>query len=246
MSAPLPNNTGAALLYSKGCATRFRNTFALDLAALLMLAYSLCRVFLTTPNEKMQGTVQRIFYYHVPFAWVALFAFFMVFIFSILYLARRREWMDAMAVSNAEVGVFFCTLVLITGPLWAKPVWGVYWDWDARLTSTFVLWLIYLGYMLLRAFVHDTHRRAVLSAAVGIFGFLDVPLVYFSIRLFNTQHPKPVIAGGEGSGLAPVMRNTLFICLIAITLFYVCLLVRRYRLERLRQEAETLWEEAGA
>ncbi len=223
----------------------FRNTFALDLATFVLLLYTLCRVFITTPNEKAQGAVQRIFYYHVPFAWISFLAFFLVFVFSILYLARRKAWTDALAVSSAEVGVVFCTLVLITGPLWAKPVWGIYWDWDARLTSTFILWLIYLGYLLLRSYISDTHRRATLAAAVGIFGFLDVPFVYLSIRYFNTQHPKPVVMGGKGSGLDPVMLHTLLICLLAITLFFVGLLIRRYRLERLRQEAEELWEKAG-
>lgn len=239
------SDKGAAFLCSRGC---FRGARLLDAAALLMLLYSLCRVFLTTPPISIprEAVMQRVFYYHVPFAWISFFAFFMVFVFSILYLATRKRWMDALAVSNAEVGVLFCTLVLITGPLWAKPVWGIYWTWDARLTTTFILWLIYLGYLLLRSFVPDFHRRATLAAAVGIFGFLDVPLVFFSIRWWRTQHPAPVIMGGEGSGLDPVMRTTLFICLGAITLFYVCLLVRRYRLERLRHEVDELWESSGA
>ena len=217
----------------------------LDTATVLVVLYSLCRVFLTTPSDRAQGIVQRIFYYHVPFAWVGFLAFFLVFVFSVLYLITRREWMDGMAVANAEVGTLFWTLVLITGPLWAKPTWGIYWTWDARLTMSFVLWVIMLAYLLLRSYIEDFHRRAVLAAVVGAFQFICVPMVYFSIRWWRTQHPSPVIMGGEGSGLAPVMRTTLFVGLGAMTLLYFAILARRYRLERLRHEAEAIWEKSG-
>src|SRR5205807_9887459 len=128
------------------------------------------------------------------------------------YLLRRAPKWDWLAVSSAEVGVAVFTVVLVTGPIWAKPVWGIWWTWDARLTSTFVLWVLYLSYLLLRTLVTDAERRAVVSAVFGIFAFLDVPLVYMSIRWWRTQHPQPVIAGGSGSGLDPQMWRVFLTC----------------------------------
>jgi heme exporter protein C len=128
----------------------------------------------------------------------------------------------------------------VTGPIWAKPVWGIWWTWDARLTTTFVLWLLYVSYLLLRTLVSDAERRAIVSAVFGIFAFLDVPLVYMSIRLWRTQHPQPVIAGGTGSGLDPQMWRVFLICWAALLALMVLLLRQRYRLEALRHEVEEL------
>jgi heme exporter protein C len=129
----------------------------------------------------------------------------------------------------------------VTGPIWAKPVWGIWWTWDARLTLTLVLWLIYVAYIMLRVYVRDESRRARLSAVVGIIGFLDVPLVYMSIRWWRTQHPAPVMAGGESSGLAPEMLTTFIVCLAAFTLLFVYLLIKRYRIERLQDDVNELY-----
>jgi heme exporter protein C len=199
---------------------------------------SLYMVFLYAPTEATMGDVQRIFYFHVPSAWVAFFAFFLVFLFSLVYLFQRRKKWDALAASAAEVGVMFCTLVLITGPIWAKPAWGVWWTWDARLTLTLVLWLIYVAYIMLRHYMVDPERRATFAAVLGVLGFIDVPLVYFSIRWWRTQHPQPVMAGGEDSGLDPQMRATLFVCLTAFTLLFIVLLRTRVRLLGLRDEVD--------
>ena len=195
------------------------------------------------------GDVQRIFYYHVPSAWTAFLCFFANFVASILYLLHRGKRADALAVATAEVGVVFCSVVLVTGPLWARPVWGIWWTWDARLTSTLILWLIYVSYLMLRKF-SSGGQTPVLAAALAIFGFLDVPIVYLSIRFFRTQHPQPVIGGGEGSGLDPIMAKALLVNWLAFLLLAAFVLALRYRLERLRQRLEEAHarreEEAGA
>src|SRR5690349_53145 len=177
-----------------------------SLVTLGLLSYALYMALVVAPTEATMGDVQRIFYYHVPSAWVAFLCFFFNAMASIWYLVKRSQTADAIAVSTAEVGVVFCTIVLLTGPIWARPVWGIWWTWDARLTSTLVLWLIYVAYLMLRRF-SSSGRAPVLAATLAIFGFFDVPFVYLSIRIFRTQHPQPVMGGGENSGLDPVMAH---------------------------------------
>ena len=161
----------------------------------VLLSYALYEALVAAPTEQTMGNVQRIFYYHVPSAWTAFLLFTMNFVASVWYLISRSSKADAIAVVTAEVGVVFCTVVLVTGPLWARPVWGIWWTWDVRLTSTLVLWLIYISYLMLRRF-STSGQTPVLAAALAIFGALDIPLVYFSIWIFRTQHPQPVIGGG--------------------------------------------------
>lgn len=210
--------------------------------AALMIFAGYAALFIA-PDERTMHEIQRIFYFHVP-SWSASFsAFFIAFIANVAYLATRRRQWDSLGVSAAEVGVVACTLGLITGPLWAKPVWGVWWTWDARLTTTFILWLLYVSYLLLRGLIEEPEKRATLSAVFGIFAFLDVPLVYMSNRLWRTQHPAPVIFGGEGSGLNPVMGRVLALCIIAVLCLMVILLVDRYRLENLRRELDEVRQE---
>jgi heme exporter protein C len=195
------------------------------------------------PDERTMHEIQRIFYFHLP-SWIAMFfAFSVVFIANIAYLASRQPKWDWLGVASAEVGVVCCTAGLITGPLWAHPVWGIWWTWDARLTTTFILWLLYISYLLLRGLLEDSQRRASLSAVFGVFAFLDVPLVYVSNRLWRTQHPQPVILGGSGSGLNPTMGKVLLLCVVAILGVMILVLVDRYRLERLRHEFEELRQE---
>jgi heme exporter protein C len=209
----------------------------LGLAVFALLAYGYYLAMYAAPTEATMGDVQRIFYYHVPSAWTAFLCFLANFMASIVYLVKRGQRADAFAVASAEVGVVFCTVVLVTGPLWARPVWGIWWTWDARLTSTLILWLIYVSYLLLRKF-STGGQTPVLAAALAIFGFVDVPIVYFSIRYFRTQHPQPVIGGGEGSALDPAMAKALLVNWVAFMAFAAILLTLRYRLERLRQRAE--------
>ena len=210
---------------------------ALGIVTLVLLSYGLYVALVATPTEATMGPIQRIFYYHLPSAILAFVFFFANFIASIWYLAKRNLKADAVAVATAEIGVVFCTVVLITGPLWAKPVWGVWWVWDARLTSTLILWLIYMSYLILRRF-STGGQTPVLAAALAIFGFVDVPLVYVSNRIFRTQHPQPVIGGSEGSGLDPSMWPGIWWNIAAFACFAVMLLVIRYRLEVSRHQLE--------
>ena len=213
-----------------------RDYFLTGLGFILMLA-ALCMVFVYVPTEKHTGIIQRIFYFHVPVAWVAFLAFFVTFIASILYLRQRQAKWDNVAAASAEVGVIFTTLVLVTGPIWAKPVWGIWWTWDARLTTSLVLWLIYLAYLLVRRLATEPHRGAAFSAVIGIVGFIDVPLVFLTVSLWRTQHPTTIIFEG---GLTPPMLATLLVCLAAFTVLYVLLTARSARLKSLEAEVRRL------
>ena len=157
-----------------------------------------------------------------------------------MWLWKRRESYDAAAHAAAEIGVLFTTTGLAMGTIWARPAWGIWWTWDARLTTAFVLWLIYVGYLLLRGAVEDPVRRANLAAALGILGAADVPIVYFSIRWWRTQHPAPVIMGGPDSGLHPDMWVALLVCLAAFSVLFAWLYRWRMRLERESLAVETL------
>jgi heme exporter protein C len=203
----------------------------------VLLSYALYEALVAAPTEKTMGDVQRIFYYHVPSAWTAFLLFTINFVASVLYLIRRSSVADAIAVVTAEVGVVFCTVVLVTGPLWARPVWGIWWTWDVRLTSTLVLWLIYVSYLMLRRF-STSGQTPLLAAVLAVFGALDVPLVYFSIWYFRTQHPQPVIGGG--GSIDPHMLHVLLINWIAFLGFAFLVCWSRYRLERLRREVEEM------
>jgi heme exporter protein C len=203
----------------------------------LLLAYGFYQAMWVAPTERTMGDVQRIFYYHVPSAWTAFCLFFTNLFASIVYLIRKNPKADALAVASAEVGVVFCTIVLVTGPIWARPVWGIWWTWDVRLTTTLVLWLIYVSYLVLRRF-SDTAQTPVLAAVLAIFGALDVPLVYFSIWFFRTQHPQPVM--GNGGSLDPRMLHAFLINLLAFSCFGAMVCWWRYRLERDQREVEEL------
>ncbi len=257
----------------------------------LLLSYALYMALVWAPTEKTMGDVQRIFYYHVPSAWTAFLLFFINFLASIQYLARRNprsdkvangifaaiavagvmgfvvagltegiQWAlssltvavvagiyfairkcfsengtDIVALVSAEVGVVFCTVVLITGPIWARPVWGIWWTWDMRLTSTLVLWLIYVSYLFLRRF-SSSGQTPLLAAALAVLGALCVPFVYFSIWFFRTQHPQPVMGGG--GSIDPRMLHVLLINWLAFSCFAFLVCWSRYRLERLQRDVD--------
>jgi heme exporter protein C len=218
----------------------------LGLAAIGLVIASAYASFYIAPEESTMGVVQRIFYFHVGSAWAGMDAFLICFICNLLYVWKREQKYDAMAVSAAEVGLALMTVVLITGPIWAKPAWGIYWTWDARLTSTFVLWLLYVSYLLLRSLVEEPDRKGLLSSLFGIFAFIDVPLVFGAIRWWRTQHPSPVIMGGPGSGLDPTMKQVFFFSVFALHVLMVFLLIERYQLEKMKQEVDVLQREAEA
>jgi len=213
------------------------------LAAALAMAAAGYAIFFIAPDEQTMHAIQRIFYIHVASAWTAGVAFLVVALAGVLYLVKRQPRFDWLGVAAAETGVTFTSIVLITGPIWAKPIWGIWWTWDARLTLTFVLWLMYIAYLLLRSLVEDPQRRSVVCAVYGIFAFADVPLVYFSIQWWRTQHPQPVIGGGQGSGLDPTMWRVLLFTWAAVSLLFALMVRQRYRLEAARHETEVLRQE---
>jgi heme exporter protein C len=199
------------------------------------------------PTDRVQGVVQRIFYIHVPLAWVAYLAFFVVLVASAVYLVTRDRRWDAIARSSVEIGVLFTTLFLIVGSLWAKPIWNTWWTWDARLTTTLILWFTYVSYIMLRAYTPDPERGARFGAILGILGFLDVPIVHFSVQWWRTLHPEPVAARSDPQ-LPPEMIATLIVSIVAVSLLYLTLMVYRTGLQRLRDENQELearaaWDE---
>jgi heme exporter protein C len=218
----------------------------LGAVAILLVIAAAYASFYIAPEESTMHLIQRIFYFHVGSAWAGMDAFFVCFIANLLYVWKREPRYDWLAVSAAEVGLVLTTVVLITGPIWAHPVWGIWWTWDARLTSTFVLWLLYVSYLLLRTLIEEQDRRALLSSLFGIFAFLDVPLVFGAIRWWRTQHPSPVILGGESSGLEPTMKKVLFFSVLAMHVLAAFLIVERYILEKLKQDVDILQREAEA
>jgi len=208
----------------------------LSIITAILLAYALYQALVVAPTDALQGDVYRIIYYHVPSAWTAFLLFLINFVASIVYLIRRNQKADMLALVSAEVGVVFCTVVLVTGPLWARPVWGIWWaPGDIRLTSTLVLWLIYVSYLVLRRFSSGSQTQ-MLAAALAVFGALDVPLVYFSIWFFRTQHPQPVIGGG--GSMDPRMLHVLLLSWLAWLCFGFLVCWSRYRLEVLHREVE--------
>ena len=207
----------------------------LGILTAILLSYALYMALEVAPTEQTMGDVQRIFYYHVPSAWTAFILFTINFVASIVYLAKRKPAADIVALTSAEVGVVFLTVNLVTGPIWARPVWGIWWTWDWRLTSTLVMWLIYVSYLMLRRF-SASGQTPVLAAALGVFGALCVPFVYFSIWFFRTQHPQPVIGGG--GSIDPRMMHVLLINWLAFSCLAFLICWSRYRLEKLQREVE--------
>jgi len=192
-------------------------------------------VFFWVPTERTQGVVQRIFYIHVPAAWVAFMAFGIVAAFSALYLWRKDVRFDMAAHSAAEGGMVYTVIVLLTGPLWGRVAWGAWWVWDPKLTLTLLLWFIYLGYFLVRASTDNSERGNRFAAVLGIVGALDIPLIYFSVVWFRSMHPGPVVMKADGPSIEPEMLATLFTGLGASTLIFISLFLFRYRLERVKQ-----------
>lgn len=195
-------------------------------------------VFFIAPDEATMHAIQRIFYFHASSGWAAMEGTGIVFFANVAYLWKRQPKWDWLAVSAVEVSLAFWSVVLVTGPIWAHPVWGVWWAWDWRLTLTLILWVLYVAYLILRTLIDDFERRASSSAIFGVFVFLGVPLDYLSIRIWRTQHPQPVLFGGPDSGLAPTMAKVFFFCSALMTFLMIVLVVQRYRLERLKHEAE--------
>jgi heme exporter protein C len=207
--------------------------------ALAMFA-ALWAVFLYAPNERVQGPVQRIFYFHVNAAWAAFIGFAVAAVASALFLWRGRAAHDRLAQAAVEVGMLFCTMVLVTGPIWARPIWGTWWTWDPRLTMTMILWTIYAVYLVLRSMGRDDPQIARYAAVLAVVGLLDVPLIMVSVRLWRGMHPS-VLASRDGPGLAdPRMVTALLVAFLAFSLLFLWLLRLRYDGLRLRDELRDL------
>ncbi len=216
------------------------DVLVIALAALLILIGIILALGVAPTADRLSGgDVQRIFYFHVGIAWVAGLAMFVTFVTSIMYLARgeQRKY-DIVAAASVEIGVVFGLMVLLSGMLWARPVWNTWWTWDPRLTTTAITEFIYIAYLMLRAAVDDPQRRARFSAVYGIIGFVSVPITYFSTKWFQTIHPD--LGQSQGFGLTASMRPPMFVGLIAFTLVYVVLLIIRSRVERSADEVARL------
>ena len=204
----------------------------LGLALVLLVLW---QVFFWVSTERTMGVVQRIFYVHVPAAWVAFFSFGIVAICSAVYLWLKDDRLDMAALSAAEGGMLFTTIVLLTGPLWGRIAWGTWWTWEPRLTLTLLLWFIYLGYFLVRSSTDNSERGKRFAAVVGIVGALDIPLIHLSVQFFRSLHPAPVVMKPGRPSLPGDMLTTLFTGLAAFTFIFLAFFLFRYGLERMKQ-----------
>ncbi len=205
----------------------------------VLFVVALYMVFIYVPNIKGLKA-DRIFYFHVPVDWSAFLAYFVVFVTSIAYLRTRNEKWDIVATSAVEIGLVFNTLMLITGSIWARPNWGTWWNWEPRLTTALVLWVVYVGYMLVRGYSSGGEQAARLSAVIGIVGFVDVPIVFLSTTWWQLQHPGHLVF--ETGGLAPSMLATLMVSLAAFTCLFFVLLIQRVSLKRAEAELRMLMD----
>jgi heme exporter protein C len=212
-------------------------TRGLGWVAAVLLMGGLLMAFGVAPREVTQGNVQRIMYLHVPSVWVAYLAFVVVFVASIAYLANRSGAADRLAHASAEVGVIFTGLTIATGAIWGKPTWGTWWTWDARLTSVAVLFVIYLGYLLLRGMIEDPERGARYAAVLGIVGALDMPLIHFSVYWWRTLHQPPSLLKPGSATMPPIILAALLVNFVAFSVLYVYFVAKRVRLLRREQEA---------
>ena len=212
-------------------------TMALGWLAAVGLGAGLLMAFGVAPREATQGNVQRIMYLHVPSVWVAYVAFAVVFVASIAYLARRAERADHVAHASAELGVLFTGLTIATGSIWGKPTWGAWWTWDARLTSVSILFVMYLGYLLLRGMIDEGDRAARYAAVLGVVAALNIPLVHFSVYWWRTLHQPPSLMRPGGSSMPSVIVAALLVNFAAFSLLYLYFLAKRVRLLRLEAEA---------
>lgn len=202
------------------------------------MSLALYMALIEAPTEKTMGDLQRIFYFHVSAAIAGLTAFALNFVASLMYVFRKNRWWDSLALSSAEIGILFFCMVLITGPIWAKPVWFVWWTWSPRLTSAFVLCLLYAVYLLIRKSFVDPDRKAMVAAVFGIIAFADAPLVFFSIRWWRDIHPS---AMWETGGIDPSMRPAFYTCMAAFLVLFLFLLRRRFYLEQMRNRIEWIY-----
>ena len=216
------------------------------LTAIGLLATLYLGLLWSPPERTMLGDSVRILYFHAPAAWTAYLSFSVVALASVLYLWKRARIWDIIALASAEIGVLLTSVTLVSGMLWGKTIWGAFWTWDARLTSTLVLWLIYVGYLMLRAAVDDPERRARLAAIVGIVGALDIPIIHFAVLWWRTLHPQPIAVRPGGPAMDPPLVTTLMIAIVTFTVLYAFLMAARVQLELARDEAQGVRQQREA
>jgi len=219
----------------------------LEWGSILGLAVCGLWIFLKLPIETSQGFPQKIMYLHVPTFIATYLAFFVVFAFSIAYLWKRDLMFDQIAKVSAEVGLIFCALLLVTGAIWGRPTWGTYWVWDARLTTTLLLFLIFMGYFLLRMSVNDRDKEARLASVLGIIGCLDIPIIHKSVEWWRTLHQPSTLfkveSGKASPSISPELFTPLIASIIVMLLFYLYLLLLRYQTEKRREQLNQLLAE---
>jgi len=218
----------------------YKMMFAITVPMTLVALYL---VFIWSPVERMMGPVQKIFYFHVASAWNAFFAFFIVFVFSLLYLFTKKRKYDLIAGVSGEIGVIFTAIVLTTGPIWARSAWNTWWTWEPRLTTTLILFFLYIGYIMIRNLDMDWQKRARLASVFGIISFANVPIVYMSIRWWESNlHPVVMSEGAEGAGggLEPSMLFTLIFSVFTLTLIYFILLQKGLYVEKLKLKVQKI------
>jgi heme exporter protein C len=220
-----------------GKATGRSSERILGWASLVALSASVIMSLAVAPPDAEQGNAQRLMYVHVPSAWLAYLSFFIVFVASIAYLTTGRIRWDRLAAASAEVGVVFTALTIVLGMLWGKPVWGAWWTWDPRITTTTILLLIYLGYLAVRRLPESPVRRARWCAVIGIIGFLDVPIVQMSVTWWASLHQGPSVRLLGETTMAPIMLTTLLVAVVAFTILYAYLVTLRLRVGRLEDRA---------
>jgi heme exporter protein C len=221
--------------------------FGLAAASALLLAYNLYHIFLVLPDDALQGAIYRIIFFHVPAAITGMIGYFVALVLSILYLSSGNFRYDSLAASVVEVSVVFSVLNIVTGSIWARIIWGIWWTWDYRLTSALVCVLIFSGYLMLRRAIDEPTQRARLSAALSIFGCIDVVIVWKSIEWFRTQHPGPVLSIRTGGGnIDPAMEHMLYLNFLAILMIATALVLVRTRQEGIAREIDSLRRLANA
>lgn len=209
--------------------------------AVVLIPISLYMAFIYAPTEAQMGDVQRIFYYHVATAWNAFLFFGAVAACSIAYLLKKDEKWNVAAKTAGELGVLFTSLTLIAGSFWARPIWNVWWTWDPRLTTTLILWFIYVAYLVIQANSEGNQRQKRFAAVFGIIGFLDIPLIHFSVQLWRSIHPSVITR--SGTGMPQSMFITLMVCVVAVTFVGLALWGQRLMSEKLRERVDVLREE---
>lgn len=202
-------------------------------AATTVLLVALYMAFIYAPTELVQGNAQRIFYVHVPMAWLAYLAYGVLVVGSVGFLWKRSQRMDRLARSAAELGFLFTTLVLVTGAIWGRPIWGTWWEWEARLTTTLILWFLYLGYFTVRAFAGEPERAARFASVLALVGAIDIPIIHMSVRWWRTAHPEPIVVTTEPA-LPDSMLWTLMVSFIGFTILFAHLMIQKWRIETAR------------